>query len=171
MRSVPKLCAVLAAAMLFSSCLCVPAKRVDTVLRGARVGDLNATLSEVSVSALLSQADIERVAREVFPLAAARAGIAPGMDEERSAARAAPRAEYVLWLHEEEHTVGIDTYSAVLCVLKLRSKADGALIATTIVSDETKLNLRSSGYVYSLLREALVSLRGAVSASPKASGK
>jgi hypothetical protein len=163
MKGVPKLFAALAAAMLLSSCLCVPAKRVDTVLRGARVGDLNAALSDVSVSTLLSQADIERVAREVFPLAAVQAGIAPG--------GAAPRAEYVLWLHEEEHTVGIDTYSAVLCVLKLRSKTDGALIATTIVSDETKLNLRSSGYVYSLLREALVSLRGAVSASPKASGE
>lgn len=154
------LCAAIAAAMLASSCVGVPAKRAGTVVYQAADGGLDATLSEVSVSATLSQDDIERVAREVFPLAASRAGM--------PLAEGAGRAEYDVWLREDEYTIGIDTYSAVLCVVKLRSKPDGALIAATILSDETKLSLRSSGYVYRLLREALVSLRGAVSASRRA---
>lgn len=160
MRVIPKVCAALAIAVLLSSCVSVPAKRVDTVLSGATTGDLDAALAEVSVSTVVPQPEIELVAREVFPLASVQAGIAPG--------NGSGRAEYVLWLREQEYTVGIDTYSAVLCVLKLRSKSDGSLIATTIVSDDTKLDLKSSGYVYALLRESLVSLRGAASASEKA---
>jgi hypothetical protein len=160
MRVIPKLFAALVIGVLLSSCASIPAKRVDTVLSGATTGDLDAALAEVSISTVVPQPEIELVAREVFPLASVQAGIAPG--------NGSGRAEYVLWLREQEYTVGIDTYSAVLCVLKLRSKSDGSLIATTIVSDETKLDLKSSGYVYALLRESLVSLRGAVSASEKA---
>jgi hypothetical protein len=151
-------CAFVVVALALGSCASVPAKRVDTVVRGASASDLDAELSEVTLSVLLSQSEVDGVAREVFPLALVQSGIAD--------AKGYRRAEYSLWLREEEYTVGIDSYTGVLCVLKLRSKGDGAVLATTVVSDETKLNLRSSGYVYALLREALGSLRAAASKAP-----
>ena len=159
MRRSSASCAAFATALIATlslvSCAGIPVKRVDTVIHGAAAGDLSGELAEATVSTLLSQAELERVAREIFPLAAAEAGIAPAMGECRS--------DYALWLHEDEYTIGLDRYSAVLCVLKLRSKADGSVLATTIVSEETKLGLKSSGYVYAIVREALRSLRFAAS--------
>jgi hypothetical protein len=152
--------ALAVAALLLSSCASVPAKRVDTVVHGAVAGDLAARLEEVTVAALPAYTAVERVVRELFPAAAARAGIAP--------AEPGSRAEYSIWLREEEYSRGIDTYSAVLCVLKLRSKADGSVYATTILADETKLNLKSAAYLYGLLHEALLSLAGSVAASERA---
>jgi hypothetical protein len=141
------------AALVFVSCASLPAKRADTVMSGATAGDLDAPLAEVSVSALLSRAEIERLAREVFPLAVVKAGIAPAKGE--------GRADYALWIYEEEYSIGIDRYSAIFCLLKLRSKDDGSILATTIVMEDMKRDLRSSSYVYDLLRKALVSLRRA----------
>jgi hypothetical protein len=151
-------------AFVVDSCASVPAKRVDTVLRGAVAKDLGARLVEVSVAAGPSEADIERVVRELFPVAAARVGLAPAEGEGEGEGW----VEYAIWLREKEYTIGMDTYSAVLCALKLRSKNDGSVLATTIVADETKLNLKSSGYLYALLRDALASLVASVAASEKA---
>jgi hypothetical protein len=154
------LAATLALAFFLASCASVPKKRVDTVLTGADEKDLGAKLAEASIAAGPAEADIERVVRELFPVAAARLGLV--------AAAAEGRAEYAIWLREEEYAIGIDTYSAVLCVLKLRSKVDGSTFATTVIADETKLKLKSSGYIYALLREALRSLAGTVSDSARA---
>jgi hypothetical protein len=152
--------AIAFAATVAVSCAGVPGKRIDTILRGAVAEDLGSPLAEVSIAAGPSDDDIEGVVRELFPVAAACAGIASAEKESR--------AEYAMWLREEEYTSGIDTYTAILCVLKLRSKFDGSILAKTIVADETKLSLRSSGYLYALIREALRSLAGPVIASEKA---
>jgi hypothetical protein len=152
--------ALVVVSLLLPSCAGVPAKRVETVVRGAVAADLAARLEEVSVTAGPSYSAVDRVVRELFPAAAAQAGLAP--------AEPGNRAEYTMWLREEEYSRGIDSYSAVLCVLKLRSKADGSVYATTIVADETKLNLKSAGYLLAILREALVSLAGSVAASERA---
>ena len=123
------------AAALVSGCAGFPAKRVDTVLRGAVPADLGVALGEVTINSGMDQFALERVLRELFPLAAAHlegqglAGRAPRND----------RAEYSVWLREEEYTSGLDTRSAVLCVLKLRSKTDGSVYATTIVADDTNI--------------------------------
>ena len=152
------------AAALVSGCAGFPAKRVDTVLRGAVPADLGAVLGEVTINSGMDQFALERVLRELFPLAAAHlegqglAGRAPRND----------RAEYSVWLREEEYTSGLDTRSAVLCVLKLRSKTDGSVYATSIVADDTKQNIRSSGYLYALLGTAFQSLSGSIAASEKA---
>lgn len=156
------ICAVLAAAACsLVSCASVPARRVDTVLSGAVARDLGSRLAEASIAGGPTATGVERVVRELFPAAAAQVGLVP--------AAAEGRAEYAVWLRENEYTVGIDTYSAVLCVLKLRSKADGSALATTVVADETRLSIKSSGYLYALLRDALRSLVGSVSDSARAS--
>jgi hypothetical protein len=154
------LAATLALGFFLASCASIPKKRVDTVLNGADEKDLGAKLAEASIAAGPAEADIDRVVRELFPVAASQLGLVAAATE--------GRAEYAIWLHEEEYAVGIDTYSAVLCVLKLRSKVDGSAFATTVVADDTKLKLSSSGYIYALLREALRSLAGTVSDSAKA---
>ncbi len=155
------LCAAIAlGVVLVTSCSSIPQKRVDTILHNALAEDLGADLADVTIEAGPSYMDSERVVRELFPLAAAGVGISPALRESDS--------EYAIWLREEGYSRDIDAYSAVLCVLKLRSKEDGAILATTVVSDETTLNLKSSGYIYSLLRDALCSMRGSIAASEKA---
>jgi hypothetical protein len=146
-------------ALALGSCASVPAKRVDTLLSGAVAKDLGARLGQVSIAAGPLDGEVEPVLRELFPVAAARVGLAPAEEE--------GRAEYALWLSEREYEVGLDTYQAVLCSLKLVDKRDGAPLATTIVAEETKLSLKSSGYLYTLLREALASLASSVAASGK----
>ena len=118
----------------------------------------------MTINSGLDQFALERVLRELFPLAVA------DLESQGGSGRALQkdRAEYSVWLREEEYTSGLDTRSAVLCVLKLRSKTDGSVYATTIVADDTKHNIRSSGYLHTLLCTALQSLSRSVAASGKA---
>jgi hypothetical protein len=163
MKLHPLPCLSLAAFLVLAACASVPAKRVDTVVRAATVADLRSPLGEVFVEIGPADGGIERVVREVFPVAAAKLGI-PVDDGESG-------AEYAIWLRAEEYEVGIDTYTTVLCVLKLRSKSDGTVLATTIVTDESRLELKSSGYIYSLVREALASLAHSIAVSKKDASK
>jgi hypothetical protein len=156
--------AVALAGIIVLSCAGVPAKRVDSVVRGAVAVDLAAPLGEVAISAGPEHTDVERVVRELFPLAASHL---PG-HAGPAAAEKGNRAVYSVWIRGEEYARGFDTRTAVLCVLKLRSKTDGSVYATTIVADETTSSLESSAYLYTLLREALRALSGSVAASEKA---
>ena len=149
---------------LVSACASFPVKHVDTLLRGAVAADLGAALGEVMINSGMDQFALEPVVRELFPHVAAHLEGQSGPDR----AQRMDRAVYSVWIREGEYTSGLDTRSTVLCVVKLCSITDGSVYATTIVADDTKQNIRSSGYLYALLGDALQSLSGSVAASEKA---
>ncbi len=155
----PRYAIILVLVVVSVSCTSVPAKRIDSISYGASTADLASPLGDVTVTEGAFDEDIERVIREVFPVAAAHLGIEyEGIG----------RAEYRIWLRSDQYTIGLTTYSTVFCSLKLCLTEGGAVLASTVLVDETPLGIRSSGYTYGLIREALRSLHDEVLKTKKA---